>query len=188
MSAKSAGTTLTGATMSTDSSKTTRRRAFLVGIPLLALGTVATVAVAAPGASMGQDGPGFRGHHGPHGHHAELDSVDDLRDRMDVGVRFLGSQVDTTEAQEAEMEAILDELAPVAWELRTEGRALRAEVRDSLDGGDVDAEALEQARQDGLDLADRASALMLDTFVDISEVLTPEQRIELADLHARWHR
>ncbi len=164
---------------------TNRRRIALFGLPLLALGAVATVAIAAPQVGeFGGDGPGWRGHHGHH----DVQSAGELRDHMEIGADFLLARVDATDAQEAQVEAILDEVAGPAFELKLEGQDLREEVRASLDGGAVDAAALESARTRGLDLADRASALALDTFVDVANVLTPEQRAELSELHQRMHR
>lgn len=166
------------------SARTQRRRALLVGLPLLALGAATTVAVAAPRVGGGE--AGWRGHHGCKG--AEVQSAAELRRHMDRGAGFLLDRVDATPEQEERVGAILDELAEPAFALKAEGQELRADVHASLDGGRVDAEALEEARQDGLDLADRASALALDAFVDLAAVLTPEQRAELAELHDAWRR
>lgn len=164
--------------------RTQRRRALLVGIPLLALGAATTVAVAGPRGGFSE--AGWRGHHGCKGE--QVASAAELRQHMDRGASWILGRVDATEAQEAEVSAILDEVAEPAFSLKREGQELRGEVHASLSGGQVDAEALEEVRQEGLDLADRASALALDTFVDLAAVLTPEQRSELAELHDTWRR
>ena len=45
----------------------------------------------------------------------------------------------------------------------------------------IDRAAMEQWRQDQMRLADSASRRILQAVADCAEILTPEQRVELAD-------
>lgn len=115
-----------------------------------------------------------------------------VRERMSLGATFVLSRVDATDEQTAAIDAILDELAPEAFALKVDGTELRTEIKDALIEGDVDPVALEAFRLEGLAHADEASKLMVEAFVQLAEVLTPEQRAELAAeatrMHERWSK
>jgi Spy/CpxP family protein refolding chaperone len=97
-------------------------------------------------------------------------------------------RVSASEAQRAEMAAILDEAAPRAFAHRQEGEALRADLREELTAETIDREALEEIRASALELADRGSRELVSAVADLAEVLTPAQRREIADEVERWHR
>ncbi len=155
----------------------------IVGLSLVALIAVPLVAVAS---GVGPKGFGHC-HRG-----GEPTTEAELRDRMDRGATFvLNRTSDVTDEQRAEIDAILDAVAPEAWALKSEGKDLREAVREAVTGETIDADALEAFRAEGLEHADEASKLLVETFVEIAEVLTPEQRAELAEqaqkFHERWN-
>lgn len=158
----------------TASSKTPRRALFGVLALGGALGLGAT-AFAGPQ----EDARGW--HRGPV-------SVEDVRERVAWGAAQALDRVEATPQQRAQVRAILDDAIPEGVALRADGRALKADLHDALLQPEVDPAEVESIRQEGLALADRASAHALDVVVDLAQTLTLEQRQELAASARRWHR
>jgi Spy/CpxP family protein refolding chaperone len=104
-----------------------------------------------------------------------VDSAEDVRDRMDAGASFLLRRVDATDEQTARIDALLDDLAPQVWALKSEGVTLRDQVHAALADGDVDAEALEAFRIQGIAQADEASKLFVESFVEIAPPAPPRR-------------
>lgn len=146
------------------------------------LGLVVGVPVALA-AGDGFGGPGF----GPGCHRGGPESAEQLRDMMGFGADRALDKVDATDDQRADVEAVLDGLAPQLYALRAEHESIRSQVQAALTGPTVDRAALEEARQDGLALADKASALMMDGLADAAEALEAGQRQELADAWRAFH-
>ena len=125
---------------------------------------------------------------GHHGCHRGGDVTEEaMRDRMDLGATFVLGKIDATAEQRAEVDVILDELAPELFAMRAEGAELRGALHDAIGGETIDAEQLEQLRQQGLEHADEASRLVLGAVVELAEVLTPEQRAELIEKAEAFH-
>ena len=171
------------------------RRFWIVSaaLALAAVAAVTTVAASSAGGWFGHPGRwghGF-GHGGPgfghHGHDPE---------HIRRGLRWVLGDVDATDEQ---VDAIT-EIAVAATEdfhsLREQHRSHREAVVAALGGDEVDREALEQLRAEGLALAETASARFVTAVADAADVLTPEQRRELIEAHDRhrhgrrhgWHR
>ncbi len=150
---------------------TTSRKRTKIGIAVgLTLGLLAIPAAFAAGSG----GPGWGCHRG------EL-SVEQVRDHMgSVADRAL-SMVDATDTQRDAVDAILDDAAPRAVDFRQQGRTLHDELRDELSDGEPDRGELEGIRTEGVALFDRATGEALDTLLAVSDVLTAEQRVELAE-------
>ncbi|MCB9760618.1 MAG: Spy/CpxP family protein refolding chaperone [Alphaproteobacteria bacterium] len=129
----------------------------------------------------------FAAYTGGHGCHRGGDfTAEEVRDHMGHGADWILDEVDATDAQRDQIDAVLDEAAPEMVELHAEGRGLKDELRGLLAAPTLDREAIEQVRLDGVDLADRASTRALGWMVRVAEVLTPEQRADLAELHEEW--
>jgi protein CpxP len=94
-------------------------------------------------------------------------------------------KLDGTAEQQKSMDALVDLFVPKAMQHRAEGKKLRQQVVDILTAETVDRQALEQVRKEVVNLVDRASVDVADTLADAAEVLTPEQRAEVADFIAR---
>ncbi|HET8647251.1 MAG TPA: Spy/CpxP family protein refolding chaperone [Vicinamibacteria bacterium] len=120
-------------------------------------------------------------------HHGPMDP-EKARDHVQTGVRWLMAYVDGTPEQRDRVQAIaqgaLEDLLP----LRDRHHANRAAIHGALSGASVDRAALEEARRAELKLADEASARLTRALADAAEVLTPEQRTQLAEAAARFHR
>jgi Spy/CpxP family protein refolding chaperone len=69
-----------------------------------------------------------------------------------------------------------DDLRP----LREKRREARRQMRDILTAQTVDRSKLEALRADAIKLADQASQRVTTALADAAEVLTPEQRADLA--------
>jgi Spy/CpxP family protein refolding chaperone len=111
----------------------------------------------------------------------------DARAHVEMGVRWVMGFVDATPEQRQRVQAIaqgaVDDLLP----LREQHKANREAIRAALSGATVDREALEQARKAELKLADEASVRLTRAVADAAEVLSPEQRAQLAEAAARFH-
>ena len=142
------------------------RPARLFGAALLVavLGSVALSAWA-------QGGPGGPGMHGMHfgGHMAE---------------RMLDS-VNATAEQRAQVKQITDRAAADMKAQHEAGRALREQGMKLFAQPVVDANAAEALRLQMMQQHDQASRRMMQTMLEVSRVLTPEQRKQLAERMAQ---
>lgn len=106
-------------------------------------------------------------------------SAEEARDHVGMFADRVLDRVDATDTQKDQIDSVLDKAVPQLHSYKTEGRALKTDFREALSEDQIDRAELERIRQEGLDLADRASATAMDTLVQIATVLTPEQRQEL---------
>lgn len=142
-----------------------------------------TVPVALAAGLHGPGGPGGPGFGPP----PEPTSASDIRSHMEEGAQMLFDHLGTTDAQETKIEAVLDELAPKMWSMKAEHDAVRDEVREALTSPTVDRAKLEDARQKGLALADEASADVMDALADVADVLSVDQREDVAAFFDQMH-
>jgi Spy/CpxP family protein refolding chaperone len=141
-------------------------RLLLAGLVLAVAGTAALTVQAAPG----HDGPGH--------HH---------RGDMGMGLPMFGGHVErmldgvkATDAQRAQIKQILQAARADLKAQRESGRALHEQMRSLFTQPTVDANAAEALRQQMLARHDQASKRMMQAMLDVSRVLTPEQRQQLA--------
>jgi Spy/CpxP family protein refolding chaperone len=87
--------------------------------------------------------------------------------------------VATTEEQRAEINAILDEVATEIYRLRKERKNLRTQVIEALQAERVNHVDLTKIQIASANLFQETSSVMVDAVLDVSEVLSPEQRIEV---------
>lgn len=139
----------------------------LVGGMLLAISaTVALSAWAGPG-------EGGHGRHGG-GHHGMLMGSPRHVDRMLDGVN-------ASEAQRAQIKQIVAQAAADLKAQRETHRSLRERGMQIFTAPTVDPAAAESVRQQMLAQHDASSRRMLQAMLDISRVLTPEQRAKLGE-------
>ena len=156
---------------------TGRRRRGLFGVAaLVGIGALLAVTFYAPAASAFGRRAGW-GHGGPHGTISDAMVLEHTRNGAD---RLIG-RVDGTDAQREALDPIIDRTIPELLALRAEGKSLKAEFHAALTRGELDRDELEGLRTQGLAIANVASSKMLDALVEVSNVLTPEQRTELAE-------
>jgi Spy/CpxP family protein refolding chaperone len=122
------------------------------------------------------------------GHHwGHAKTEEQARERALDKTAWMLGRLDATPEQQARIDDIVTSLVGELYPLRGEHRETRRELITELSRPRVDPEALEKIRAAGLATADSASRTLVNAVVDVSEVLTVEQRQELASMIGR-HR
>jgi len=105
--------------------------------------------------------------------------------------RALGA-VDATDAQRTQIEAIIEDAKADMSTLAAELDDTRAQFKTLITAPTIDRSAFEALRVATLERGDAASARALEALLDVAEVLTPEQRSQLAEhgpgFGPRFHR
>lgn len=119
-------------------------------------------------------------------HHPRASSPAELADHLEDGLDHLLDRVDATDEQRAQASAIAERRAPELFAVITEGRAVRKELKQALLAEQLDPNKLAAARTRLNELASKASTIGLDSVFELSSVLTPAQRKQVADKLARF--
>jgi Spy/CpxP family protein refolding chaperone len=150
----------------------------------LAIVTLIGSLAAGAGAHALAHGGGFGSGFGQGGWHMGPDGQTDpeaMKRRIDASVRWMLADVNATEAQQTRIagivEATMKEMAP----LREKHREARRAVMELLAQPTVDRGAIEAIRAQEIQSADAMSRRFVQSLVDVAEVLTPEQRAQLAE-------
>jgi len=162
-------------------------RLYLAGLSLALAGAFATGVQAAPGGAgmMGQGGMmsqggmmghGMMGGHGAHGGYGNPGGG--MFDGMMTGML---DRVNATPEQRTQIQKIMQTQATEMRAQREAGRALRQQGMAMFAQPTVDADAVEKLRQQQQAMHDAASKRMTTAMLEISRVLTPEQRKQMAD-------
>jgi Spy/CpxP family protein refolding chaperone len=148
---------------------------------------VATAAVAAaPDAGQGRHEGGRMPPSAVHGGMGMRLSADPARvDRM---VERMLRGVDATEAQTAQIRQIARAAAQDLQSQREALRSLHEQSRQVWSQPTVDAHAVEALRRQRMSLMDQRSQRISQAMLEISRILTPEQRVQLAERMAQRHR
>jgi Spy/CpxP family protein refolding chaperone len=117
------------------------------------------------------------GLHQRHGHGDAKAHVDEMLD-----------EVDASAAQRQAIEPLVDRTTASAHEIHAQAAELHDELLGILTAETIDRAALESVRAEGVALVDRASREMVAAMTEMAEVLTPEQRKEIAREAESWHR
>ena len=131
-------------------------------------------------------GAGFKAWaHGGHGgwHGGEGFS----EERIERMVKHFGVEVDATPEQKAKLTEIATAAAKELQPLREKAREARKQAMALLAAPAVDREALERLRSEQMQAADAASKRLTQALADVAEVLTPEQRKQLAERMQKRH-
>ena len=156
-------------------------RLYVAGLSLALAGVIATGVHAAPG------GPGMAGHGtmmaqgpmgGPGGHGGHGGPGGGMFDGM---MSRMLDRVNATPEQRTQIQQIMQNQASEMRAQREAGRALRQQAMALFAQPTVDATAVEALRQKQLAMHDAASKRMTAAMLQISGVLTPEQRKQMAD-------
>ena len=115
--------------------------------------------------------------HGP-GHHGGAAMGMPMHGRM---VERALDSVNATAEQRAQIKQITDRAAVDMKAQRESGRAVREQAAALFSQPVVDANAAEALRQQMLQQHDQRSRRMMQTMLEVSRVLTPEQRKQLAE-------
>jgi len=99
--------------------------------------------------------------------------------------------VDATPRQRMDAWRLLEGAIDEMRAYREEGRALRERLMSALVANDIDRGEVRTVRADLVDLFDRATDRGFDLIVGIAELFTPEQRVQMRELHRvhdGWNR
>jgi Spy/CpxP family protein refolding chaperone len=119
-------------------------------------------------------------------HHPRASSPEELADHLEDGLDHLLDRVDATDDQRTKANAIAERRAPALFAVITEGRAVRQELKQALLAEQLDPTKLAAARTRLNELATKASTIGLDSVFELSQLLTPEQRKQVADKLSRF--
>ena len=130
---------------------------------------------------MGMDHPGMEGHGDMH---SGMGGAGMFMGRPEWVARRVDRMLDgvgASDAQRAQIRQIAQAAAADMTAQRDAGRGLRAQAVQILTAPSVDAAAAESLRQQMLVQHDQGSSRMLKAMLDVANVLTPEQRMKLAE-------
>jgi Spy/CpxP family protein refolding chaperone len=123
---------------------------------------------------------GFRHHRGGH-------SAEEVSERVSFMTEWVLKKVDASEEQTHQVQDIVLETVSDLFPLKDQHRANRQAFRETLAQPTIDRQALENIRTAELQLAETMSSRIVGAIADTADVLTPEQRTELAEMAARFH-
>jgi periplasmic protein CpxP/Spy len=115
---------------------------------------------------------GYRGH-------GQIDPAR-LEEHLERMLKHFYVEIDATEAQRARLEPIVKQAVKDLLPMRERLREARKLGLGVLTASSVDRNALERLRADQVQAADAASQRFVQALADVADVLTPEQRQNLA--------
>ena len=118
------------------------------------------------------------------GAHLDPAKLDEHLDRM---LKHLYVEVDATDAQKQRLGPIVKAATRDLLPMRDQMRDTRRQAVTLLSQPSIDRTALESLRASQLQLAEQASKRFTQALADVADVLTPEQRKQLAERVGRWH-
>ena len=150
-----------------ESSRASPRRRFLIGISAFTAigGAVAGTAVVSA--------------HTRSWHHA--DSPEEMAEHIEDRVDHVLAKVDATPEQKQQITAILSAAAADVHTMRDQHTKAHHQLTEMIAASTIDRAQLETMRMQHLALADDASKRLVTAFADAADVLTPEQRLALAE-------
>jgi Spy/CpxP family protein refolding chaperone len=159
------------------------RNRIVAGMLGVVLGSTAvgTVGYAGFGPGCGHLGHGPWAASGP-------EAAEARRERIGFAVDRLLTKVEASDAQKAEVQAIVDPLATEMQPLRETFAANRASLVQLLRAPEIDRAAMEALRSEQMVQADAISRVLVNALADVADVLTPEQRSQLASRIAELRR
>jgi Spy/CpxP family protein refolding chaperone len=159
------------ATMTNGKSLATQR-----GFKWLMAGFLLAVSATVAMSAWAQRGPGGGGHHGGFGGPGMFMGSPE---RMGRGIDHMLDGVNATDAQRSQIKAIVQQAATDLKAQHEAGRALHERAAQIFTAPTVDANAAEALRQQMIQQHDADSRRALQAMLDVSRVLTPEQRAQL---------
>ena len=151
------------------------RNRIVAGMVGVALGATAvgTLSHAGFGPGCGHFGHGPWSAGGP-------EAAEARREWVGFAIGRLLTKVEASDAQKAEVQAIVEPLATEMQPLRETFAANRESMRRLLLAPEINRAEIEVLRSEQMDQADAISRALVTALADVADVLTPEQRSELA--------
>jgi protein CpxP len=179
-------------------------RVVLAGMLLTLLAAISLSVWAQPAPQPGDRSPGMEWQRGEHGMEGMHHGMDGMHERMEHGHRGMGDEggammfrgsperigrridrmLDGLNASDAQRSQIKQIAAAAAADMKSEaeaGRALHQRAMQVFTAPTIDANAVEQVRQQMMQQHDRMSRRMTQAMLDVARVLTPEQRARLGE-------
>jgi Spy/CpxP family protein refolding chaperone len=131
------------------------------------------------------------GGHGCHGRGGFMAGSSDpaaMDERIERMLKHLYVEIDATDAQKQKLGPIVKQAASDLLPLRAKMQAARTQATELLTRDSIDRAALETLRAEQLQQAEVASRRFSQALADVAEVLTPEQRKQLAARMERHRR
>ena len=100
-------------------------------------------------------------------------------------LEFVLDRVGATDAQKQQIRAVFQRVAPDLKAVHAQRRQIHEGMMRAFTADPIDRASVEKLRQDGIKLADRASAIWAQAAVEAGQVLTPAQRQKLAEQLAK---
>jgi periplasmic protein CpxP/Spy len=122
-------------------------------------------------------------HTGPQGVPVNPARLDEHVDRM---LRHLYVEIDATDAQKQQLAPIVKAAAADLLPLHAKIHDTRRQAVELLSQASVDRAALETLRDEKIKLVEQASRRLTQALADVADVLTPEQKRQLAEHVGRW--
>lgn len=139
---------------------------------------VSLLVIAAAGFAVNAHAQGIEG--GGHGHGAGMMMFGGSPGHMGRGIDHMLDGLGATDAQRTQIKQIAMAAAADLKAQREAGRALHEKGMQIFAAPVVDAAAAESLRQQMLAQHDQASKRVLQAMLDVSKILTPEQRAKMA--------
>ena len=164
------------------------------------LGAIIVVAVLAAGAAIGigttvlAQGPMGWGHGRMGGWHGPSGMIDPARvdENVERMVKHFAVEIDATSGQQTQLTALAKAAAKELLPLREKMHAARTQAVGLLAAPTVDRAAAERLRAEQFQIAETFSKRITQLLTDTAEVLTPDQRKQLAERiearHKRFNR
>ena len=115
-------------------------------------------------------------------------NLEQAGERIDKTVKWVLHDVNATDDQKRKVSEIAKSAMRDLLPLRDQHHAARSQAIDLLSRPAIDRDAIEQLRALELELAEAASKRISQALADTAEVLTPEQRVKLAErIKSRWN-
>lgn len=111
-----------------------------------------------------------------------------MEERVDRMLKHMYIDIDATEEQKQKIDPIVKSAAKDLLPLRQQMRAARKQAMDLFTKETIDRAAIEKLREEQIKLAAQASKRFTQALTDVAEVLTPDQRKQLAERFARFGR
>ena len=110
-----------------------------------------------------------------------------VKQHVSLAADWLLYKVDATDEQKSKVVAILESTIDDLQGFHPDRAELHAQVKNLLTAETIDRDAIERLRSEQLERFDLASKRISAALADVAQVLTPAQRLELAELAESFH-